>query len=84
MKELIREIQRMNDKKEHECARFTSRFRRANQKKTKDQINISLFTFRKEIENSYSIVQKKKREKSTIKSLSDDDILTTSSRDLLR
>ncbi len=63
MKKLIREIQRMNDKKEHECARSTSRFRRANQKKTKSQINTSLFILRREIKNSYSIVQKKKREK---------------------
>jgi hypothetical protein len=85
MKELIREIQRMSDKKEHECVRFTSRLRRANQKKTKSQINTSLFTSRREIKNSYFIVQKKKKEeKSTTRSLSDDDVLTMSSRDLLR
>ncbi len=38
MKELIREIQRMNNRKEHECARFVSEIRRANKKKTKSQI----------------------------------------------
>ncbi len=38
MKELIKEIQRMNSKKEHECVRSASKIRRTNKEKTKNQI----------------------------------------------
>jgi hypothetical protein len=38
MKKLIKEIQLMNNKKEHECVRSASKIRRANKEKTKSQI----------------------------------------------
>jgi hypothetical protein len=43
MKELIRKIQRMNNKKEHECVRSASKIRRANKEKTKNQIKFLQF-----------------------------------------
>jgi hypothetical protein len=38
----------MNNKKKHECIRFASKIRRANEKKTKSQIKIFHYSRRKD------------------------------------
>jgi hypothetical protein len=64
MKKLIKEIQWMNNKKEHECVRFVSRIRRTNKKKTKNQIKFlhyQIFAEKTQLLFSFIIQQSKNR-----------------------
>ncbi len=61
MKRLIKRIQWISSRKEHECVRFVSRIRRTNEEKTKSQIkNSSLFS--KKRHNHYLILSHRNKE----------------------